>query len=142
MNFGDDDKSYRPSVETMAHSAFNAYRVACLGKEGVGGTANEFKGLHEDLQERWWNLAYKAEQIFESHDNRPIADVTGAIYKAFCREDLNDLPAWERTAWEAVTKHMWKMLDAEDQNELEPLAGLENSWGAWAARRHPEGSVK
>lgn len=117
--------------EEVAASAFNAFHAA-LGDSLTWDKAGE---LEEALFQR---LAFNAAPILEAVEGKSIPAVAALVqarcyrWKQFPDTNFADLPVRERLAYEALTRHLNYLLDAEDTSDR---ARVEASWKDWTERK-------
>ena len=117
-------------LEQVAESAM---RVLAHATGGVP----EWDRLGLEEQAGWYKFARGAEQVLLKHEGAAAATVAREIFAAWWEamgrtEDAGILwfrqNAAFRLAWQAVTRHLLALFDAD---EIEDLGALESSWGPW-----------
>jgi hypothetical protein len=113
------------SLEAAAVSAYNAFFWA----QGLGDKPN-FDHLNLDDTAQWSRLALKAEAVLGALEGKPMDVAASEVAKVWSigKIDYKELPLKQQLCWQAVTRHLCTLIDAE---EIPHLVTLEKSWGEW-----------
>jgi hypothetical protein len=116
------------SLEAAAMSAWYAWAWA------KGIAQPDLERADDEELARFGRLANKSENLLGSLEGLPVSDVSQKVYECWDmgRRSYDTLSDKEKIAWEAVTRHLATLIDAD---EIPDLRSLERSWAKWAEKR-------
>ncbi len=119
---------------TTEDVAASAYRACCYAAQVEAPPSWEGENL--DTMQRWLHLAGRAQTGLEDFHGKPYAQGASWLFGVWAQEEgaYEKLPLPLKLCWEAVTRHLVTLLDAEKE-DLEDLTSLEKSWGEWHKER-------
>lgn len=122
MPFGEGQKTL--STEDVAQTAWRAFSSAM-------GSNVPWDFLSYEAQDPWLRLALRAEKVMQENEGRTYREVAAKLHEAAMGGGQFASPL-HTLAWEAVTRHLMTLLDADDIADLD---ALEKSWAEWVAKR-------
>jgi hypothetical protein len=119
----------RMTTAQLAASAYRAGTYASQGEPVAWGL------LPEVDRTAWLRVGRDAEGILSGLDGKTYQDAALELLTTFLHGRLSDIAAPSASfalSWQAVARHLTQLLDDE---EIEDLEALEQSWRVWAAKR-------
>jgi len=122
-------------------SAYRAFRYALHGDELVS-----WDNLPEIAQDGWLRVVVRVQELTENCENLAWEEIAREIHD-FYKKSMGQAPAaWDhvhplqRTAWQAVVRHILTLFEAEDLTE-DTLDDMEVSWASWADKKNQQKEV-
>jgi hypothetical protein len=116
----------RMTTEQLAASAYRAATYASQREPVAWGLLPELD------RESWLRMAAQADAILTENEGSTYEAVAAKLIAAF----VGGRPKWvmdaaEVISWQAVARHLVQLLD---DDEIDDLAALEQSWRGWASK--------
>lgn len=122
------------SVEDVAKTAYDVYRSALPGGQGVLGQADlSLEQLAEGQREIWAQLAEHALKNFQRMDGRSWQEIAGMFWEGIVTHlPWEAVPVAEKLCWQATLRHMAGLvIDPDDEWDSNDITKAEEAWRAW-----------